>query len=55
MNDPTYDKEEIKKNPRWHAAWIMSECLNHQAPLGWGYYLNAAAELDKAGLLKEAD
>jgi hypothetical protein len=39
MNDPTYDIEDIKKNELWHIAWLMSECMNANAPIGWFRYL----------------
>ena len=51
--DPTYDVEEIKKNPVWHAAWTMSECLNDQAPLGWSRYVWVAEALMNSGVLRE--
>ncbi len=39
LNDPTYDKKEINANPVWKMAFIMSECLNDGAPMGWGKYI----------------
>lgn len=42
MNDPTYNKEEIKKNKVWHIAWVLSEIRNDSAPLGWGSYISTA-------------
>lgn len=39
MTDPTYDKKEIEKNPIWAVAFIISECLNDNAPLGWSKYI----------------
>jgi hypothetical protein len=50
-NDPTYVTEEIESNPIWHAAFIMSEILNDNAPLGWGKYIYAAERLQAHGLL----
>lgn len=47
MNDPTYDKELIKKDPIWYTAWILSEMYNDQAPLGWSKYIGGAKELMK--------
>lgn len=38
-SDPTYVKAEIEKNPVWKIAFVLSECLNHNAPLGWGRYI----------------
>lgn len=52
MNDPTYNREKIDSNPIWEAAFIMSECLNDSAPIGWGNYIWIAEALDKAKLLK---
>ena len=51
MNDPTYNRKEIKQNPVWETAFIMSECLNEGAPLDWGRYIWVAEALDKAGLI----
>lgn len=48
MNDPTYDTDEIKANPVWFAAWILSECLNDRAPLGWGKYIWVAESLARS-------
>lgn len=45
MSDPTYDHEVIRKNPIWNEAFILSEVLNDNAPLGWGRYVYAAEEL----------
>lgn len=47
MSDPTYDRQEIDKNPIWRAAFIISECLNDAAPLGWGRYIFVADALAK--------
>lgn len=49
--DPTWNREAINKNPIWKAAFIMSECHNDGAPIGWGKYIPTALELHKAGLL----
>ena len=35
LPDPTYVKEEIEANPEWHVAWVLSEILNDNAPIGW--------------------
>lgn len=40
--DPTYDIEQIKANPEWHVAWVLSEIENDRAPIGWGKYLPTA-------------
>lgn len=42
MVDWTYDKDVIKRNPKWHVAWVLSEILNGEAPIGWGRYIFAA-------------
>ena len=39
MDDPTYDMQEIKKNPAWHVAWVISEIQNDKAPIGWSKYI----------------
>ncbi len=48
MSDPTHDIVEIEKNPVWRVAWIMSECLNDNAPLGWGNYIWVAERVIKS-------
>lgn len=45
--DPTYNLEEIKQNPTWHAAWILSEWYNDSAPIGWARYMPVAASIVK--------
>lgn len=47
MNDPTYDKKEIEKNLIWKIAFIISECLNDDAPIGWSRYIDTAKEIVK--------
>lgn len=49
--DPTYDKDEIESNAVWHAAWVLSENFNDNAPIGWGKYIKVADAIDRAGLL----
>jgi len=43
MQDPTYNKHDIDKNPIWQLAFSMSEIENHNAPIGWGKYINLAS------------
>lgn len=40
--DPTYDMAKINACPVWRAAFIMSEWLNNNAPLGWSRYIPVA-------------
>lgn len=42
MNDPTYDKTVIAKNPAWNLAFALSEIQNDNAPIGWGKYILTA-------------
>jgi len=49
MNDPTYDRTVINQNPIWKAAFIISECVNDNAPLGWGRYIYACEEVQRQG------
>ena len=42
MTDPTYNKDEIKANPVWHVAWVLSEIQNDGAPMGWSKYIYTA-------------
>lgn len=36
--DPTYVKAEIEANLEYDVAFVLSECLNDRAPIGWGKY-----------------
>jgi hypothetical protein len=42
MSDPTYNRLAIDANPIWKIAFMMSEMLNDNAPLGWGRYIDTA-------------
>lgn len=42
LPDPTYDKEEIRANPEWYLAFVLSEILNDGAPIGWSKYIGTA-------------
>ena len=42
MNDPTYDRKEIDVNPVWRLAFVLSEIMNDNAPIGWGRYIYPA-------------
>ena len=42
MTDPTYVTEEIKKNPVWDLAFVLSEIQNDNAPIGWSKYIFVA-------------
>jgi hypothetical protein len=44
-SDPTYDLITINKNPVWRVAFVISECLNDTAPLGWGSYIWVAEKI----------
>ena len=35
LPDPTYVKAEIEANPEWHLAFVLSEIVNDNAPIGW--------------------
>jgi hypothetical protein len=39
VNDPTYKRDEIDKNPVWRLAFVLSEIMNDGAPLGWSKYI----------------
>ncbi len=45
MSDPTYEKAVIEANPTWEIAFILSEMLNDDAPIGWSNYIFAAERL----------
>lgn len=40
--DPTYNTEEINKNPVWKKAFELSEQKNDNAPIGWSLYIPEA-------------
>ncbi len=42
MTDPTYNKDEIRANPEWDLAFVLSEIQNDAAPIGWSKYILAA-------------
>lgn len=42
MDDPTYVKTEIDKNPEWELAFSLSEMQNDNAPIGWSKYIPLA-------------
>jgi hypothetical protein len=42
MDDPTYDKDAIRKNPEWDLAFVLSEITNDRAPIGWGKQIYTA-------------
>jgi hypothetical protein len=42
MSDPTYEKKRIDADPVWKIAFMMSEMLNDNAPLGWSRYIDTA-------------
>lgn len=39
MTDPTYNREEIRANPEWDVAFVLSELRNDKAPIGWSRYI----------------
>lgn len=43
--DPTYDKEQIRCNGEWGIAFIISEMVNNNAPIGWSKYIPLAKEM----------
>jgi hypothetical protein len=45
MTDPTYDKEQIRANPEWDLAFVLSEIQNDNAPIGWSKYISTAKNL----------
>jgi hypothetical protein len=43
--DPTYRQEEINSNPVWELAFVLSEIMNDNAPVGWSNYIGPAGYL----------
>jgi len=35
----TYAKEEIDSKPEKELAWVLSEIMNDNAPIGWSKYI----------------
>ena len=42
MNDPTYNTEQINNDPVWRVAFVLSEIMNDNAPIGWSKYIFVA-------------
>ncbi len=42
MLDPTYDREEIDRDPVTKLAFSLSEQFNDNAPIGWVQYMPIA-------------
>lgn len=42
MNDPTYDKEAIKARLEWDLAWVLSQIIDDNAPIGWSKHIFTA-------------
>lgn len=42
MADPTYEKNRIEGDGTWHIAYILSELVNDNAPIGWGKFIPIA-------------
>ena len=47
LPDPTYNQEDLKFNGVWHIAFIISEMVNDNAPIGWSKYIPLAEEAIK--------
>lgn len=45
ISDPTYNREEISKNLEWELAFVLSEIINDNAPIGWSRYISVAHSL----------
>ena len=55
MEDPTYNKEVINKDPITKLAFFLSEIDNDNAPIGWFKYSNlASAILSKYELVEKS-
>ncbi len=55
MPDPTYAREEIRANPEWDLAFVLSEIQNDGAPIGWSTYIMTAKCLLAAFDIKRKD
>ncbi len=53
MMDPTYIQSEIAAKPEWKLAFLISEHLNHDAPIGWSTYIFLALALLRVYVPKE--
>lgn len=45
MIDLTYNVDEIRANPIWDLAFVLSEIKNDDAPLEWSMYIPLAKTL----------
>ena len=54
MLDPTYNTEEIAKNPAWQLAFDLSEIRNDNAPIGWSKFIFTAECLLKLYRMERA-
>lgn len=55
MIDPTYAQDEIRANPEWDLAFVLSEILNDNAPIGWSRHVLTARCLLAAFDIKRKD
>ena len=53
MPDPTYRLDEIEAKDEWLLAWIISEHLNDNAPIGWSRFVPVARSLVERGFKRE--
>ena len=42
MSDPSYVKTQIESRPDWDLAFVLSEIMNDNAPIGWSKYISTA-------------
>lgn len=45
MSDPTYNRDIIRSNGVWEIAYIISQMLDDNAPIGWSKYIPLAEEV----------
>lgn len=53
MGDPTYERDKIEANDAWRIAFVISECINDSAPIGWGKYIWIAEAILRAEKARE--
>lgn len=39
LPDLTYDRNEINSDPVWKLAFVLSEIMNDNAPIGWSRFI----------------
>ena len=55
MADPTYSMGEIESNGTLHIAYILSELVNDNSPIGWGKFIPIAEKAVTEAIKKKGE